>query len=114
MANRRSKKQGIPPGQPTRQEFIAYARSMKIDPVRAGDQWDIWDAGSWCDGKMIPILNWKLKLLTFQRNGYGAFGERSAGLRPRPILQDDEWIARAHAEVEAEEERRNEQRRKER
>lgn len=59
--------------QPTKAEFVNYARERAIDEKRAEKQWAAWDAGGWCDGSNNPIMNWKLKLWTYARNGFGEF-----------------------------------------
>jgi hypothetical protein len=66
-------KKRIPPGQPSKAVFVQFAREKKIDAQLAGDQWDIWDAGDWCDGNSTPIRNWKSKLATFSKRGFGMF-----------------------------------------
>jgi len=77
--NRRKKaKAASIPDQPNREVFQAYAREKGIDPKLAGDQWDVWDAGNWCDGNMTPILNWKSKLLMFAKMEFGMFVQRRA------------------------------------
>lgn len=69
----RKKKAPVPPGQPTREVFIRFARDNKIDQKLAGEQWDVWDMGEWCDGNGTPIKNWKLKLAMYAKRGFGMF-----------------------------------------
>lgn len=64
--------------QPTKETFVEFARQNSWDVTRAADQWDIWDAGDWCDGQGNPILNWKLKLATFAKLNYGMFSQNFA------------------------------------
>jgi len=96
------KKYVPPPGQPSRAEFVEYARSKAIDEQRAGDQWDIWDAGDWMDGNGTAILNWKGKLLTFARMGYGAFGVRTRRISQGTQGPDDVRAAKTRAVKEEE------------
>jgi hypothetical protein len=77
------------PGQPSKATFVEYAQSRGIDSQLAGDQWEMWDAGEWCDGDMTPIRNWKLKLVTFEKNGFGAFTERRQRSRRQPPRATD-------------------------
>lgn len=61
--------------------FIAYASDAGIDVTRAEMQYEVWQASGWRDGNDKPIKNWKGKLFTFHKFGYGAFGQhrRMAG-----------------------------------
>jgi hypothetical protein len=70
---------------PTKDEFLKYARSRNIDERRAADQWQAWEDGDWRDGKGFVIVNWKLKVLTFSRRGFGMF--------PKPDQREDKRAA---------------------
>jgi hypothetical protein len=111
-----SRKPKIPAqSQPTKAEFMEYAREWnenfhkgqnqgpEIDPKVAADQWEIWDAGEWCDGDGTAILRWKLKLVTFAKAKYGVFGKRPDRRRRQASQEGDELekIRKAARESEA-------------
>ncbi len=87
---------------PSKEEFVAYAKERKLDPERADGQWEAWKAGDWFDGNGYAIVNWKLKLLTFSKCGYGVFGGRPERRHQRTNQVDERArINKAARESEA-------------
>lgn len=64
---RKSKKATEPPKPPTLDEVKAYCaeRSSSVDPVQF---WEYFNAGNWKDSEGKPVLAWKQKLLTWEKN----------------------------------------------
>ena len=75
--DKRKKKPFVPP---TLEEVKAYCseRNSSVDPVKF---YDYFTAGEWKDGKGNPVLNWKQKLITWERrdNGQSVHGTAPTG-----------------------------------
>jgi hypothetical protein len=69
---------------PSLQEFIDYARTKGISEQDARDQFEIWEAADWHDGKGNQILSWKSKLLTFHKSGWLLSDKRSSASAHNP------------------------------
>src|SRR5215467_15682459 len=65
---------------PSQVAFVTFAKAKGIDVNKAADQWEIWSGSGWRDGNNSEIKNWKGKLLTFAKFGYGVFGAKWRGL----------------------------------
>ena len=61
---------------PSQVAFVTFAKAKGIDVNKAADQWEIWSGSGWRDGNNSEIKNWKGKLLTFAKFGYGVFGAK--------------------------------------
>lgn len=76
----RKRKKGFVP--PTLEEVTAYC-TERNSPVDPNAFYDYFTAGHWIDSKGQPVLNWKQKLITWER--------RENGLHSTPKARTDKW-----------------------
>jgi len=94
---------------PSQVAFVTFAKSKGIDVNKAADQWEIWSGSGWRDGNNSEIKNWKGKLITFAKFGYGVFGarRRTAGPAKDRIEEAREGAREYGQRMDEYEQRRN-------